>query len=137
MKNLLKFSLLSLAMVCFAFSANAQKKGKKQRFDIVERNKTEVATVAEKLELDEETTTQLLALTTASSEKLKAINNDFRAKKKAGEDVDVADKKAKSKEVWKETNPQIRELLGREKFKAYQAAMKEMKKARKAAAAKG
>ena len=132
MKNLLKLSILSLVMVCFAFSANAQKKGKKQRFDIVERNVTEAAAVAEKLGLDEETTAQLVALNRESSEQLKEINNDFRARKKAGEEVDVEDKKARSKAVWKATNPKIRELLGRDKFKEYQAAMKEIKAARKA-----
>ena len=136
MKNLLKLSILSLVMVCFAFSANAQKKGKKQRIGFVERNQTETAAVAEKLELDEETSTQLLELNRAASEKIDAINTDFRAKKKAGEEVDLEAKKASTRAIWKEANRKIRELLGKEKFKAYQAAAKEMKQARKGKKAK-
>lgn len=131
MKIALRITLICLVALFSVISANAQKKAKKAKISLEDKVRTEVNQIAEAMELDDATAEKVYEINLETAQEVKDIQDEYRAKKKAGEEIDVEEKKARIKAVWKTANPKLKALLGKEQFKVYQETRKEVRAANK------
>ena len=128
MNTLIKVLALGLIMILSATAVNAQKGAKMSPADKAQK---ETAAAVEALQLDEATAMKLSAINTKYADKIKNLNDDLKAKKKAGESVEKSAKKAAQKEIRKAKSKEIQALLGKAKGKEYKKFMKKYRKLNK------
>lgn len=128
MKIALKITLICLVAMFTVLSANAQKKTK---IALEDKIQMEVDQIVDAMDLDPKTAIKVYEVNLDRAQKIQNIQKEYKAKAKDGEDIDVDEKKARIKAVWKTCNEELKALLGKEQFKTYQAVRKELKAANK------
>lgn len=127
MKNLITKIVLSLVMVFTVLSVNAQK------VTVEEKVKKETDALVTALELDEDMAKTIYDISLKHGKEKKEMQKAFRKKKKAGEEVDKTTLKANIKTLYKAQIAAIKEVIGKDKAKAYKDFRKAQSDARKAA----
>ena len=105
----------------------AKSNNKKGNNKVEEKAAKEAAALAEILQWDDAIMEKINAINKTTYLELQVITADVRAKKKEGEEVDMDEVKANKKAIWKKANDEIRALVGKEKYKEYKTARKEVR----------
>lgn len=121
----MKTILLTIAMMCAIFMAQAQK------VTLEEKVQKETDGIVAALDLGDEMATAIYDISLKYAEERRTAAKSYKVKEKAGEEVDPTEKKEAMKAFNQQKNKEINELLGKELTKEYRAYRKELAAERK------
>ena len=123
----MKALLVSLMVMVAVISAQAQK------VSLEDRVKKETDGLVAALDLGDDKAKGAYEINLKYAKERKAISKTYRTKKKAGEEVNVEEKKEAMKSINQKKNKEIKSLLGKELLPKYKAYKKQLAAERKKA----
>lgn len=135
MKIALRITLMCLIAIFAVTGVNAQKKDKKApkeaKASMEEKTQAFADEIAGIMKLDDAMKQKIYEVNLEAKKKVRVISKEYKDKEKAGETVNLEEKKTRVKAVWKESNKLLRKALGKKQYKQYKEVKKQVKSGEK------